>query len=397
MFKASSKFLRLFLPALACLMIGPVQAQNVLENYLIPMPNVKIMPEKELDQKTEFFTSIPFGDKALEYDVRIPKGWTNSTLAPAEETALNTKIIGEIARFYSAPRVIARSYVTLQAINLEYKMSAEHWVLRYLLSKGLTSKGIKKIDDERVEFAYFLVEGDTTYFIHAVAQINGKRVMLFEYFLPGEAWKEEQTLQKAVVESFQIKNPVQEEVEKTVEYRFLDVAKIRYPETWILKAMPIRSIDSMEVQILNFSVQKVGYSGPKTVLDGKIEVFLAYYYSIESLGQEIARIKEKFARTGLILGEPIDSKGDNIESVVKKNKQIELYDLKIFKATNPNNRTLDYELWMTTLEAGDYYYFFTLLTPARTDDFFVWSRNAETYKEIVQSFEPIMDSLIYEE
>ncbi len=384
-------FIALFLAFFLAVGAGNAQTTDILQSYRVDMPDVQPYSAEQLKDLAYEYEDTPFKDKALSYKMVVPKGWENQLKSDFGEENMSSKVMGELARFYSPPRVITeRSFITVQAINLGYEMSAEHWVLRYLLSRGLTPKGMKKINRSRTEFFFVDVKGDTTFGVHSVAQINGKRALLVQYYLPIQAWDEEKQMQTSVIQSFVALNPVEEDVEPMMEYRFLDVARLKYPQSWKLKASTIRTIDQMKIQILNFNENATEF---KPTLDGKVEVFLNSYFAVESMAEEKKKLIAELAQNNLILGEQIDSKEDRLDNYFKNHEDFASYDVEVYRASSSQSKLLGYEYWITSLESGDYFYFFTLLTPSRNDDFFIWSRNKETYELIMKSFEPDLEGL----
>jgi len=371
------------------------QFTDILENYRTDLPDVEPVAAEELDTVSDVFEATPFDEEVLGYKIRIPKGWENSLKHAPDDGDLSNKVLGDLAKFYGPPKVFSkRSYLSIKAGNLEYEMSVEHWVLKYLLSRGLTPKGMEITDRKRAEFFFVEVDGDTTYGVRAVAQVNGKRVILALYYLPLPSWEEEKNIQASAVQSLSVLTPIEEDVEEMVEYRFLDVARLRYPDSWKLKAPTIRTIDKMKIQILNYN-QRSAYRRP--ILDGKIESLLHSYYAFESIEGERETLMKEVSKAGLIIGEQISSPEDDLNVYFKNHEDFDEYKLEIFKARNDENKLLNYEFWVTSFESGDYFYFFTLLTPARDDDFFTWSRNKEAYALVMKSFDPNLEGLLYVE
>ena len=76
------------------------------------------------------------------------------------------------------------------------------------------------------------------------------------------------------------------------------------------------------------------------------------------------------------------------------NDRFKFFKTEIFKATDTKESKIDYEIWLTSLSVDNYYYFISLLTPSRDDDFFVWSRNTEAYKLILKLLTPYEESVL---
>ena len=171
-------------------------------------------------------------------------------------------------------------------------------------------------------------------------------------------------------------------------YHFLDIAEIQYPESWVLRAPPTRSLDRMLIKILNVSEDyDQDYRSKDSILHGKIEADLVSVYTAKDIDDEADNIKARLKRElGLVL-EDLDvfdvEKHISDDFLEKKGR--------VYRAYHPENELLNYEYWVTQMRKGDFYV--TLLTPARKDDYYMWSRNTETYKLVLQHTLPQQGSL----
>ena len=386
--KVSRVMMRVFLIFLAVFSFSlPAQAQKILDDFKKPMPDIKLAPEAEFNAQSTAYEEVPLGDKALSYKVRLPKDWEEVKDGGLSNYSLSDKIFGEVARFFSPPRLeSARSRFTIQAVKLDYQLTAEQWLLQYLLSNGYAIQGMATKDDTRVEALYVLIEDDISYIVRAVAEINGKRVILAQYYLPIEFWDIEKFVQAQVLSTFALTNPDHELVENMLKYQFLDIAEMSYPDSWELRSPPLRSIDFMDAQLLNIAS---GVEGVKDIiLNGKIEARLVSVFAADSIESEVANLKTEFQKTGLSLQEVFEKPENFTSHKLFKNRKVEVY-----KASDSKSALIDYELWLVTMEAGDYYYFLTLLTPSRDEDYFIWSRNTQTFKVVTSLIVPQEESI----
>lgn len=365
-------------------------AQKFIENYAPKMPDIALKPAAEFDASTTLYEDTPGGDQALSYRFRLPKEWGKSDEVALTNYTLSNKILGELVRFYGPPMLDKRSYFSIQAIKLEYKLSAEEWLLQHLLSNGYTIQGMTTHDENRAEALFVKIDQGETYIIRAVAQINGKRVVLAQYFMPSETWEEEKVQQAQVMQTFKLTHPVQELVEDMNIYHFLDIAEFQYPKSWEFRAPPLRNPDRMNFQLLNVASEKVVQRKKFKTLDGRIQVDIVSYSITESLESEIAKLKEDISKIGLVIGDKFETRKD-----FKFNEDVTAVPVEIYQAVDTEDNLLNYEYWVTSIEHGDYYYLITLVTPSRDEDFYIWSRNSQTYKLIVELFHPLDEGLIY--
>lgn len=374
---------------LAFLMPGPASAQKFLENYKIPMPEIAPIPQQDFEAQSSLYEDTPSGDKRLQYQLRVPKDWQRQEDVAVSSSTVGTKILGDLSKFYGPSHVDLRSYMTVQAMTLDYKLTAEQWFLQWILANNNTLQGIKTHNDRRVEAMYVYIHGDITYMVRAVAQINGKHVMMVQYFLPQQYLEEEKALQAAVVGSFKLPNVIDEFVETMEKYHFLDLAEVKYPTTWNLIAKPASSVDRLSIQMLSVASEEQIKQKKYKRLNGKMEMELVSYYSVDSLKDELKNYKRKIAESGLVVQNFIENVKD-----FKLHKDLSAKAVEVYKVRDTENEVMSYEFWLLVMEAGDYYYFLSLLTPSRDEDFFVWSRNTQTFRVVASTIVPRADSLL---
>jgi hypothetical protein len=370
---------------------GSVRAQAVSSDSFKPLPKYDSIPLKELAEQTRLYEDVPDGDGGLRYSIRIPNDWEQEKDLEADTSiSLNDKIFGELARFYGPVRVMGyRSSVQVKAVELSHQLTAEQWFLQHLMANGYTIEGFEVLSENRVEALLVYVHRGISYVVRAAAEIKGKNVVLVEYILPIENWEEERNMQDFVVSSFSMREAVVGDVEALKVFQFLDIAEIKYPQSWQLRSTPIRSIDRMDMELLNLSAYGLDLSSRynRATMDGKIDVKLVSVYAVESLEQEIETLKAELKKSGLHLRTEIPT-----HETYKFHDLFEFGKVTAHKATDDSEKLLNYELWLSIMFSGDYYYFITLLTPSREDDFQVWSRNVETYKQVLEAAEPQPDS-----
>lgn len=369
---------------------GPVWAQQLLKSYAQALPDIPLMPDKDFNTKTVLYEDVPAGDEALSYRFRLPQDWKRPEDSALTSYQISNKILGEIVRFYGPPVIDNRSYFSLQAINLEYQLTAQQWMLQYLLSNGFTIQGIKEHDKKRAEALYVKVIDSTTFVIRAIAQMNGKRVVMAQYFMPSSNWEAEKQMQAQVMKTFELTYPIKESVEEMTKFHFLDIAEFQYPVSWEFRAGPVKNADRLNFELLNIqSEQKINWKNYKT-LDGRIQVDILSYDTADSIEGEIDNLKRGLSKVNLAVGDKFESFDD-----FKFNNEVSAGPVEVYKAMDNQNSMLNYEYWIVPLEAGDYYYLVSLVTPSRDDDFFIWARNTEAYALILSLIRPLDEGLIY--
>jgi len=364
-------------------------AQQVTEQFKKPMPKVEFMPAAEFEAQTDLITEKMPDDLALSYSMRVPKNWKASGGVGAYNITVGNKVLTELKTFFGPPSVTAeRSKLVIDAVGLDYGMTAEQWFMQYLLANGYNLQGLEVYDKDNAEALYVLIDNNISYAVRSVARMNGKRVLFAQHYIPVERWHDEKVMQAQMLDSFRPINDVEVHVEEMESFQFLDIAEFQYPTTWTLRALPIRSIDRMKVEIIKTAVVETSDGKPQTRLDGQIDVEMASIFASDTLEEEIEKFRSALADKGLVLGDVIEIRDDFLLG-----DRFDFVDTQVYKVTDVDAKLIEHELWVTIMAAGDYYYFVTLFTPSRDHDYFLWGRNVETYKLITSLIEPKGDTV----
>lgn len=366
-----------FLAGLMCLgalFTAPAKATVGAISDIPALAAVEYMPEKDFDAATKEVSETPFGDKALNFTVRLPKNWTAEVAVPSldGQEGLSKRVLGEILRYVSPTRLERRSYFTLEALEQTYEVSARNWLINYLVGNGVTINALSEQSERVVEALYVQVHGDSTMAVRVKAIINGPRVVLARYYVPQQDFVGERVLQAQVIASFELPNVPEGGIEKWETYGFLDQSYFDYPASWKLSAPQIKSIERMRASLHTGKVE----NSP----DGQINVYVTSRLLDINLADEIKKYRDSFVK---IPGYKLGKRIEEIKSPYHDNIEwgaMELYEL------TPDSITMSkYELAVAVLQGDDYYYFIMMLTPARTVDFYVWSRNMRTFRIIAET------------
>ncbi len=371
--------------AVMCFACSPsVFAQKIVDALKKPMPELPVMPEEDFLKQSTLHKEIPFGEDRLAYSVSLPKNWTKDEDGALSNFSFSNKVLGEIDRFYGPSRVGQRSYFSVQTVGLEYKLTAEQWLIIHVLENGYTLEGMRVIDDKRVEVIYVLIDRDITYVASAVAQISGANVLFSQYVVPVSNWAEEAAVSQRVIDSFKVKFISDSFVEQMTPYQFLDVAEIQYPNSWEIRTKLLRSVDIMSVTLLNVK-RKNDFSQTK-LLRGKMEVYVMSDYIVEDIDDQVDLFIEQANTSQLVIQEEF---ADYEDFVV--DEDIEVIQVKAYDALDQSRTVSSYEYWLAVLTSGDYFYFLSLLTPSRDSDYYDWARNTQTFRILVKSTRPLFE------
>lgn len=387
----------LFLPAAA-------QAQKLDLTKVQKVPHYDTLPDAEFEAQTELREENPFNDKYLAYTIRLPKNWTRSpedwqqkaeqqkkeaeekeneddvVLGTAQETGATTglsrRILGRLAKYYGPSRMGQPSYIDISALELDYEIAVRDWFLNYVMTRGYTLQGLEEVNFKRLEALYIVFEGDTSYVVRTVAEINGPRIILVSYYMPEKFWMEERAMQDKIMSSFRFISPEKPKIETTRTYSFLEMLRFDYPASWNLFAPNVNSIDSMDVRLVNLNKDDT--------VNGQIDFHIFSTEMDTTLADEVDFVKDNMKEAGLDVGDLIET-----SEAFKFNDYLFFSRVEVYDAPpRQNTRLQKHELWMAVLAEDRYYYIVTLLTPSRNADFFSWARNYAAYKRILESIRP---------
>jgi len=338
------------------------------------------LPEGKFLSESELYEEYPAGDRFIAYQVRLPKGWFKAPSAVAFESkvdgvkaGLNQRVLGKVAEYYGPGRIDALSRFEIHAQALDFEVTAKNWFMQEILTRGYSLEGLRVVSDRRVEALYVMVEKDTAFVVRAAAEINGPRMIVASYYVPDNHWEEERAQQQRVIETFTFAKPEGSKIESTRSYSFLDLLTFEYPSSWRLIAPSIYSVEGMEANLL----QSVDHR----TLAGEIHISIISTEFDSALRDELNFLKQEVTGRGLLLGELIDTKKD-----YKLPPQVMYNHTEMYKAVDPAEKVLLHEYWVSIMEEDRYWYVITMITPARSSEFYTWARNAEAFQTVVESF-----------
>ncbi len=371
------KFFLLFV--MACTLSSPeVMAIDIKK--IPPLSQPELMSEQELIQRTRLVEMVPENSPELAFEIRIPKSWETSEDIGLRNFMLSKKVVGELMRYYSPPVLDKRSSLSVSAMEMDYKISAKHWLVHYLLINGFSIEGLKELEKNKVMAEYVELVRDEPYHVRVYAINYGKTVMLAQYYSPLETHELEKQLQASVINSFRVLSSQEsEDIPKDI-YSFLDLAEFEYPLTWELRPNPIRNIDRMAARLMN--VLGEGQ------LRGQISIHLiSQAIPNLELEDEVQRITDE------VLGAYNFQVGGRIDKIedYKVDASIDKAVMEVYRLEY-TERNIGYEYWFTVLSHTDYYYYIvSMITPSRERKFYLWAKNSEVYKELVESVKTSVD------
>lgn len=350
-----------------------------------PLTEVEYLPEEKFNEMTRMEEVTPYGDEFLSFKVRLPNDWSENLAELSEQTKTEARptqnVLGTVARYFSPPNQHLRSFFELEVAELTYEIGARNWFINYVISKGFTLEQVGAEGDRSVEAIYVEVKGDITYIVRVKCIINGPRMVIAHYYLPMELYNEERVQQAQVIKSFELTNIHKVGVEKLDIYGFLDQSFFEYPVSWKLSAPYVKSIDRMRAML--FHSTRIGK------LDGQINLYLANRMTETNRAKEIEYYKTKLDIENYELGGFLEQPKFDFHPDMH-------FGITQVYAMEPQTQDMiDYELWVSLTEGKEYIYVTSLLTPARTAEFYTWARNVEAYKLLLRGLRRYDDDVDY--
>lgn len=353
------------------------QAGTIDLDNIKPLSEVEFIEEGEFEAQTKLIEHTPKEDTALSYQVRLPKAWGENTAAPSQmmkslgqETSLSKNVLGIVARYLSPPKEHMRSYFSVEALELDYEIGARHWFINYVLTNGLSLEQVGAENNREVEAIYIEVDKDVTYVVRVKAVINGARIVMARFAVPQDLYGAERVEQAQVLNSFRLTQRENKGVEALKIHGFLDQSFFDYPASWTLNAPIVRSIDRMRAMLYHGT--KVGR------LDGQMNIYLSNIASSTSRAEEIKYYRDKFVIENYELGKYLET------VPMEYHKDMKLGMTQVYEMNPQVSNMINYELWVSVMEGEEYYYIISLLTPARSEEFYTWARNIAAFKMVIK-------------
>lgn len=366
-----------------CLIIfsQPVLAQSLLDSLRKDLPVFDPLEEQVFLDATMLTKETPHNVPSLGFEVRLPKGWRKIESFSLGEFTLKPKVLSEVSRHVGPSDLYGlKAFFTLDVEQLENSLTAEQWMAEYMRVNNYTSQGFKTHSENRVEAVFVYVERGDSYIVRAIAQRNGNIMMLARFIIPEGEWGEVRALQAASVQSFEATHENKDVAEVMEVFQFLDIAEAAYPASWEFMPGDLRSIDRMNATLFNVTKRQEKHKQVRT-FEGKVSLNLVSSYIANDLEVEIDALKDSMMSEAITIMEEIEdvpqwTYGDYVSFANNS----------LFRAqSSQDGATKDFELWVTIIGLGEYYYLASLLTPSRDENFSVWARNTQGYQLMLRS------------
>ena len=358
---------------------GPVSAQGIDPNKIKEIPTFKTLSQEQFEAQSDLHTATPSDDKYLAYSIRLPKGWQKASgdklidTTTGSQDHLTHHVLGRIAKYYAPQTMDTSSFIDIEALSLDYNISARNWFLNYILANGYSLLGMKEVKENQLVGLYDRVVHSQSYVVRTAAQINGSRIVLTSYSMPEQNWEDEKALQEKVIDSFTFLNPEKASAESSRTYVYLDLLRFDYPQSWQLLSPTVNATEGMSVRLID--------SKDKETLDGQVEIRIESTDSDKTLAEQVQDLRNNLKTEGLEIGGLIESPSDYVF-----HKQIYFSKVEVYDAHGRENEFGAQELYLAVMIEDRYYYIVSMVTPGRNHDFLKWAKNIESFRTIVESF-----------
>lgn len=381
-FRSSLKAGGLAAIALITLVVGAAcaEAQGLDPSRIKKMPRFTTLTVEQFENQSDLHEVSPKADKFLAYQIHLPKGWQKASsdktidLKKGDEAHVSHRVLGLIAKYYAPQTMEISSEVVIQALELDYSISARNWFLNYVLANGYTLLGMDQLSTTRIEGLYVLVKKDQSFIVRTVAEINGPRMVLTSYQMPEEKWDVEKAIQEKVITSFRFLHPEKPRMEPAHTYVYLDLLRFDYPQSWQLTAPSVRAVEGMDVRLVDVTVKD-------NTLNGQVDIHIESTDADKTLAQMIKDVRGAVKSLGLEIGDIIEAPNDyTFHHHVYFNK------VEVYEVHSRDNEHGSYELWLAIMIEDRYYYVVSMITPGRNNEFVRWARNIEAFRSVIESF-----------
>ncbi len=364
--------------------------KDIFSRFKKAMPELPLLSDEEFIEKTKPIDKKPYNEEVLAYSMRIDKEFEEGIDRSSSNFILSEKLFLELSSYWGKPTIAGRSRLVVEALNMEGKLTAEQWYIRYILEGGFTTEGFVTHSPNKVESLMVVMEKDYSYYLRTLVMINGSKVIMVKYYVPIHYIKEQAVMQAMVLSSFKLTHLKKRVYPPMVAYRFLDIAEFKYPPNWKVYAKPVRNVDRLDVTLVNMKEVRSGKGQVMSSLtEGKLDVTVVSSAVKNTLIEEIEEYKKRIEAEGMLIGERIKEDYD-----FKYANNIDFALTEVYKGIDSADNLSEYEFWFTVLVGGNYYYFILLLTPSRNELFATWADNTQNYKLMLRDFKPMVGAFL---
>ncbi len=377
--------------------LTPEQQFRRDNNKNVLLSDGKTIPANVVQERTNLFRQVPFGDTELAYEMRLPTSWGQSRFTQyGSPTAEKYKVLTNIDRFFGPSLEDKRPFVWMEVEALDRLVTAEQYMNQYLIKRGITPEAVKVYDGTRAETLFIQSRDYSSFVVRALFVMNGDRLMLITFGVPIEEYKNYKDIMGLTLSSYRMLQTIERQPEPVASYKLLNVLTFDYPSRW-------QTRNQNRTSSLNPSVELVLPTELQVAVDN-----VNHIQQIEGLILVNAwRNSPLFNRAVLeeTIVKRLQQNRLKLEAVLQPDQALPTHDgmlrmsqaiyigridiaaptteeFGIIQDTTGNPRQ---EIWVTTLDNGDYTAAITLLTWPQTKNYVNWSYNVAAYQKIIDT------------
>jgi len=360
---------------LFCYPVTKAAAQTDPLAMIKPMPELPALGDEPFQNTTRVIEKTLLNDPDLAYSIRIPDIWRIKPRDADEDTLrLSQTFFLEIGYFYGSKSMGgAGNFLRLEARLIDQMLSAEQFLLKYIKDNQHVIEGFESHGLSDAEVLYTEVEGDSSYRVRARMRINGNKLILIKHYEPAWRWEKQAAIQARILDSFSFQNPKGHKGVPVDHYEIYDIVRLGFPDVWTARQSGPDSIDRFDVMVR-----------PPDNDPGRIHFSMVSRYVADKLETELAKFKDKALIDKLEIAGEIGQRDD-----FNFHQDMILGRVKVYRLSSGAAGQEAYELWVAVTADQEAYYFASLLTPGRKQDYFTWARNMNSFKLFVEMIAPL--------
>ncbi|HEY1095797.1 MAG TPA: hypothetical protein VGF14_00995 [Alphaproteobacteria bacterium] len=367
------------------------------ENKNVPLSDGSTIPAEIVKSRTRQFRQVPFGDKELEYELRLPISWGQSKFARyGAPGAEKYDVLTNIDRYFGPSIEDERPFFWVEVEKLDRLSMSAYYMDMYFIKRGITPESVKIMDSDRAEALYVDVRNYSTFALRSQFIIHGDRVIVITFGVPLTDYKSYKDIMGLALNSFKLLNPINRTPEPFETYKLLNILSFNYLPRWLPR-------NENRTSSLNPSVEFILPTelnlAPSQLMKGQqIEGLILVHawrnrpgFNRQTIEQTII---QRLAMGGLKMKDvlqPEKNLSDKKDTTtITQAIYIGLVDqspptTEEFGIVQNDSAFPRQEVWVTVLDNGDYTAAVTLVTWPQTKNYQQWAANVVAYKTILKS------------
>lgn len=371
------------------------EARFKRENKNVKLPDGSSLKPQEIAERTKVTQQIPFGDRELEFRVRLPSNWVMSEFAryglPGEETY---SVLTNIARYFGPAIEDARPFLWVEAERMKRFMTAETWARAYMIKRGISPEAMQINSESDIQALYVDVRDYRSYAMRTRFVINGDTMVMISFGVPIESYKPAKDVMGLTLNSFEFMRKIDRQIEEVKDYKLLNVIKFRHYASWLPKNEFSESTLRPSVELHN----PQEYNNPKGDLLQGLILINAWRKSKQEGSdgnKELQEVKDRLQELRMTITNPDAPTEDlplhgNFVSV-KRTQYTALVNTYIrkneFDIVKDDLAKTKQEIWITVLDNDYYVVYLTLITPLLSNNYVIWAQNMAAYDLLTKTLD----------